>query len=124
MISDPLGAAASSNSVTFSMVTSFWRSLRLSGSEYPRRPPAIPGAIAALPRCRVGSEGPLAQPVRKIGEGRASSAGCVGQRSATIIISLAPYLARFAQEAAWREDHKREANGAQIDRIVALAMAN
>jgi hypothetical protein len=35
-----------------------------------------------------------------------------------------PYLVRFAQEAAWREDHKREANGAQVDRIVALAMAN
>src|SRR5579863_1967120 len=35
-----------------------------------------------------------------------------------------PYLVRFAQEAAWREDHKREANGTQVDRIVALAMAN
>jgi transposase-like protein len=35
-----------------------------------------------------------------------------------------PYLLRFAQEAAWREDHKREPNGSQIDRIVALAMAN
>jgi transposase-like protein len=35
-----------------------------------------------------------------------------------------PYLLRFAQEAAWREDHKREANGAQVDRIVALVMAN
>jgi transposase-like protein len=35
-----------------------------------------------------------------------------------------PYLLRFAQEAAWREDHKREANGAQVDRIVALAMGN
>jgi transposase-like protein len=35
-----------------------------------------------------------------------------------------PYLVRFAQEAAWREDHKREANGSQVDRIVALAMAN
>ena len=33
-----------------------------------------------------------------------------------------PYLIRFAQEAAWREDHKREANGAQVDRIVALSM--
>jgi transposase-like protein len=33
-----------------------------------------------------------------------------------------PYLLRFAQEAAWREDHKREANGAQVDRIVALSM--
>jgi hypothetical protein len=26
-----------------------------------------------------------------------------------------PYLARFAQEAVWREDHKREASGAQVD---------
>jgi hypothetical protein len=33
-------------------------------------------------------------------------------------------FARFAQEAAWREDHKREPNGAQVDWIVALAMAN
>jgi hypothetical protein len=33
-----------------------------------------------------------------------------------------PYLARFAQESAWREDHRREHNGAQVDRVVALAM--
>jgi len=33
-----------------------------------------------------------------------------------------PYLIRFAQEAAWREDHKRVPNGAQVDRIVALSM--
>jgi hypothetical protein len=33
-----------------------------------------------------------------------------------------PYLARFAQESAWREDHRRLANGAQVDRVVALAM--
>jgi hypothetical protein len=35
-----------------------------------------------------------------------------------------PYLLRFAQEASWREDHRREANGSQVDRIVALAMHN
>jgi hypothetical protein len=35
-----------------------------------------------------------------------------------------PYLLRFAQEAAWREDHRREPNGAQVDRVVALAMRN
>jgi ISXO2-like transposase domain len=35
-----------------------------------------------------------------------------------------PYLIRFAQEAAWREDHRREPNGGQVDRLVALAMAN
>src|ERR1700676_5714882 len=35
-----------------------------------------------------------------------------------------PYLLRFAQEAAWREDHRRESNGAQVDRVVALAMLN
>jgi transposase-like protein len=35
-----------------------------------------------------------------------------------------PYLARFAQEAAWREDHRRETNGSQVDRVVALAMTN
>lgn len=35
-----------------------------------------------------------------------------------------PYLLRFAQEASWREDHRREANGVQVDRVVALAMHN
>ena len=35
-----------------------------------------------------------------------------------------PYLLRFAQEAAWREDHRREPNGSQVDRVVALAMRN
>jgi transposase-like protein len=33
-----------------------------------------------------------------------------------------PYLIRFAQEAAWREDHRRDPNGSQADRIVTLAM--
>jgi transposase-like protein len=35
-----------------------------------------------------------------------------------------PYLARFAQESAWREDHRRDANGIQADRVVGLAMRN
>ena len=35
-----------------------------------------------------------------------------------------PYLIRFAQEAAWREDHRRDPNGSQVDRVVALAMRN
>ena len=35
-----------------------------------------------------------------------------------------PYLIRFAQEAAWREDHRRDRNGDQVDRIVALSMAH
>jgi transposase-like protein len=35
-----------------------------------------------------------------------------------------PYLIRFAQEAAWREDHRKEPNGFQVDRVVALAMRN
>lgn len=33
-----------------------------------------------------------------------------------------PYLIRFAQEAAWRENHRRERNGDQVDRIVTLSM--
>jgi transposase-like protein len=33
-----------------------------------------------------------------------------------------PYLLRFAQEAAWREDHRRDPNGSQVDRVVTLAM--
>jgi hypothetical protein len=35
-----------------------------------------------------------------------------------------PYLIRFAQEAAWREDHRRDPNGSQVDRVVALVMKN
>ncbi len=31
---------------------------------------------------------------------------------------------RFAQESAWREDHRKEPNGSQVDRLVALAMHN
>ncbi|PSJ20290.1 IS1595 family transposase, partial [Halomonas sp. ND22Bw] len=32
------------------------------------------------------------------------------------------YLLRYAQEASWREDHRRESNGAQYERIAGLAM--
>jgi transposase-like protein len=35
-----------------------------------------------------------------------------------------PYLIRFAQEMAWREDHRRDNNGDQVDRVVALVMRN
>jgi transposase-like protein len=35
-----------------------------------------------------------------------------------------PYLIRFAQEMAWRENHRKDANGFQVDRVVALAMRN
>jgi len=33
-----------------------------------------------------------------------------------------PYLIRYAQEAAWREDNKRVPNGDQVRRVAALAM--
>jgi len=33
-----------------------------------------------------------------------------------------PYLIRFAQEAAWRENYRRVRNGDQVDRIVSLSM--
>jgi hypothetical protein len=33
-----------------------------------------------------------------------------------------PYLIRFAQESAWREDHRKDPNGSQVDRVVALVM--
>ena len=33
-----------------------------------------------------------------------------------------PYLARYAQEAAWREDFRRISNGEQVHRVVELAM--
>jgi ISXO2 transposase-like protein len=35
-----------------------------------------------------------------------------------------PYLIRFAQEMAWREDHRKDPNGSQVDRVVTLAMRN
>lgn len=33
-----------------------------------------------------------------------------------------PYLLRYAQEASWREDHRRVSNGEQVHRIAALAV--
>jgi hypothetical protein len=33
-----------------------------------------------------------------------------------------PYLIRFAQEAAWREDNRRLANGDQVKAVAGLAM--
>jgi transposase-like protein len=35
-----------------------------------------------------------------------------------------PYLLRFAQEAAWREDNRRVDNGTQVKRIACLALAS
>jgi transposase-like protein len=35
-----------------------------------------------------------------------------------------PYLIRYAQESAWREDHRRTDNGRQVKAVLALAMAN
>jgi transposase-like protein len=35
-----------------------------------------------------------------------------------------PYLLRYAQEAAWREDSRRVANGEQVAQVAKLAMAN
>ena len=35
-----------------------------------------------------------------------------------------PYLVRYAHEAAFREDSRRVANGEQVGRVAALAMAN
>jgi hypothetical protein len=34
-----------------------------------------------------------------------------------------PYLLRYAQEAAWREDSRRVANGEQVTRVASLALA-
>jgi hypothetical protein len=33
-----------------------------------------------------------------------------------------PYLLRFAQEAAWREDNRRVSNGDQVQRVARLAL--
>lgn len=35
-----------------------------------------------------------------------------------------PYLLRYAQEAAWREDARRVDNGSQVRRVASLALAN
>jgi hypothetical protein len=32
------------------------------------------------------------------------------------------HLLRYSQEAAWREDNRRVANGDQVDRVATLAM--
>lgn len=32
------------------------------------------------------------------------------------------YLLRYAQEASWREDNRRAANGEQVNRLAGLAM--
>jgi hypothetical protein len=32
------------------------------------------------------------------------------------------YLLRYAQEASWREDNRREANGGQVNRLAGLAL--
>jgi len=34
-----------------------------------------------------------------------------------------PYLIRYAQESAWREDHRRVDNGRQVQAVMALALA-
>jgi len=34
-----------------------------------------------------------------------------------------PYLIRYAQEAAFREDHRRVDNGTQVEAVLALALA-
>jgi hypothetical protein len=34
-----------------------------------------------------------------------------------------PYLIRYAQESAWREDHRRVDNGRQVQGVMGLAMA-
>ena len=34
------------------------------------------------------------------------------------------YLVRYAQEAAWREDHRRTDNGRQVQAVIGLAMAS
>jgi transposase-like protein len=33
-----------------------------------------------------------------------------------------PYLHRYAQEMAWRDDHRRDSNGAQVDALLRLAL--
>jgi hypothetical protein len=35
-----------------------------------------------------------------------------------------PYLVRYAQEAAWREDNRRVSNGEQVQHTVGLALAS
>jgi transposase-like protein len=33
-----------------------------------------------------------------------------------------PYLVRYGQEMAWRDDHRRDSNGAQVDTVLKLAL--
>jgi hypothetical protein len=34
-----------------------------------------------------------------------------------------PYLLRYSQEAAWREDHRRVSNGEQVEGVVGRALS-
>jgi len=42
--------------------------------------------------------------------------------SAITTIVAGPYLIRYAQESAWREDHRWTSNGDQVQRAVSLAL--
>jgi hypothetical protein len=54
---------------------------------------------------------------------KAFSAACAGEIGHHHHI-VGSYLIRFAQEAAWREDLRKEPNGFQVARLVGLAMHN
>ena len=48
---------------------------------------------------------------------------CSPSRHSPIMMDRALYLVRYAQEAAWREDHRRTASGRHVNVVMALAMA-
>ena len=52
----------------------------------------------------------------------ALAAAVLGSTRHRWVASQAFYLARYAQESAWREDHRRADNGAQVRGVVALAL--
>jgi hypothetical protein len=53
------------------------------------------------------------------------SAACAAPRSATTTISIAGrYLLRYAQEASWREDNRRQSNGEQVNQVAKLALTS
>ena len=47
---------------------------------------------------------------------------CVASMFAGLALHISPYLLRFAQEAAWREDNRRVPNGEQVQRVAKLAL--
>lgn len=57
-------------------------------------------------------------------QAEASSLTCAARKSARITTSPGPYLKAYAQEMAWRKDHRRVSNGEQYLMVANAALAH